>query len=881
VTGPDGPPWIAEALLRRVLPRGTAGESILGDAHEDFVRRARERGWARARLAYGWLAVRLLGAYALPRVWTSGMGVAMGMTVEIRRAWRGMLRRPGSAAAAVAVLGLGIGLCTFMFSIIFGIFFRGLGLPQEEELRVVYAVAPSVGPARVALLPADIEAVREGLGSVDGVAAYWTAPANLVWSGGATRLSALYVSGAGLSLLRVSPALGRLPPPAGDVPGGEAGLVLSDRAWREELGGDPAVLGLRVAVNGRATAVVGVMPEGFRFPQNEDAWLALDPRLDLGGLDDVSPPAVYARLSPGVDPERLDAELAALSTGLRAGEEDRAFDWTLTSAAPVELATGSRLFALFTAMAGAVGLVLVVACANVANLLLARASLHAREVGVRVALGCSRLRVLVPFLTEALLLASLGALLGVGLAAAGIEAMDAVVTTERTGRPYFIRFALDGPALAFTGLLTGGTAVLAGIAPALRSSALPVAATLRGDGRGTPTLRPGRLAQVLVVVEVALSCALLVGAGVMTRSLVDLGRHDLGFDPAPVLTARMGLTGPAYPDQASRSESLDALLERLRAAPGLEAAALSDELPAHDARDARLEVAGSPLERPEDLPRASVLAVSEGFFEVLGRETLQGRPFTSADGIDAPPVAIVDAPLARALFPDGRAVGGRVRVHGSEDWRTVVAVAPDVTPQGFERGARPGGLYVPLRQSPTAEVSILVRVRLGPAAAAAPALREAVRTVDPELPLHRVAPLEDRIAQGTWFYGIFGSLFVVFGLASLLMASIGLYGVLSFSVATRRSELGMRMALGAAPSAVLGLVARQSGTQVAAGVALGLLLAWSTVSAVTALSFQADPRDPVVFAGVAVVVAVVAAVATWVPALRAVRVDPARALRGG
>ncbi len=803
------------------------------------------------------------------------------MGMEIRRALRALVRTPGSAATAVLVLAMGIGLGAFMFSAIFAIFGRGLGLPEEERLHVLEVVSQEnrlrTGTPQTPLaapLAAGIEGAE--------VAAFTVAPMNLVSPQGPVRLEVTHLAPDGFTWVSDAPVLGRLPGVA-DLGGSELPIVLGHRAWQRDFGGRDDIVGVRLTADGRPLTVVGVMREGYAFPQTSEAWIPLDPEAIPRGEVPGGRVTLLLRRAPGTTAEVLDQRLAALARAAREADGALPADLEYETVTLIENNTGTAMFMTMLAMAAAVGLVLLVACANVANLLLARASERSAEVGIRAALGGGRVRVVLPFLVEALILAGLGALLGLVAVYAGMEWMDRAITTEGVGKPYFIEFVVDLPVVLFTVVLAVGTAVLAGIGPAIKASRTAPRAVLAEGGRGSG-LRMSGLMKGLVVAEVALSATVLIGAGVTTRSLVELSRVDLGFVPDSILVARIDLVGESLADPTERVSLVNRLHARLVADPALANATLTRTLPGTEAIDPRLEVEGVVYRDEFAMPRGSIMRTTAGFFDVIGGGIVEGRDFEEADLLaGADPVVLIDEPLAAQLFPGGGAIGRRVRMpegwFGLEGWFRIVGIVPDATPQGLESGAEPGGLYFPLTTGSPDLVYLMVRTPGRSAEQLLPALRAAVAEVDPTLPLTGTEALSRSIDRGIWFYRVFGSLFTWFGAAALVMAALGLFAVLSFSVTRRRAELGIRIALGAETGQVLSLVSRQSALLVAVGLVLGLGLGWLAAGAIEILSFRTSPRDPLIYLLVAVAIFGVAVVATLQPLRRATRIPPVEALR--
>jgi predicted permease len=532
----------------------------------------------------------------------------------------------------------------------------------------------------------------------------------------------------------------------------------------------------------------------------------------------------------------------------------------------------------------AVVCVLLVACANVASLLLARASMRTKEAGLRVAMGGSRLRVMLPFFAEAFVLAAAGALLGVLIAWIGVGWFDDVTSPARTGRPSYMLFQIDTPILLFVVAIAVLTAFIAGVAPAYQMSRTDVSTILKDEARGSSGLLVGRLTRGLVVVEVALSVALLVGAGLMTKSIVNVGRTTYPFETRSVFTARVGLFPSDYPEVQDRQRFWAELSEELRALPDASAAGLSEYLPYDGRNELPIAVVGQTYVEPAERPEMNRTVVSPGLFGALGVEMVDGRDFSVGDDMDAERVAIVNQPMVDRLFGGANAVGRQLR-EGLADTLpplTIVGVVPDLHMAGLQFAGEendPAGYYVPIGQEDRQFMSVAVLTRSGNAMGLTGDVRAAVRRVDADLPIYEVFSQAEVVDRQVWFFQVFGTVFIVFGAAALFMATVGLYGVLSFAVSRRTQEMGIRMALGAASRDVVGLVARQGARQLGIGVTIGLLLAFGVTRVIGLLMYQVDPQDPTVFGAVLAVIVVVGMSAAIVPARRATGVDPVTALR--
>lgn len=806
------------------------------------------------------------------------------LVAELKHAVRALARQPGSSLISTLILALGIGLSTFMFAVVYGVLFRGLDVPGADRIAVVEMVDTRDDDGQRPRSH-DYLDFRERLRSFEALSAYYGGTFNLADDRAPERYSGVWVTAEIFAVLRVQPLLGRTIGADEDRPGLPPVVLIGHDVWRDRYGSDPGVLGHDIRANGRQGTIIGVMPEGFRWPSDHDIWVSMDddplavPRGEGRGY------AVLGRLADGVTWEQADREVARVAAELAREhpEENELLSARLITVN--EQQNGDEIRVIFTAMMAAVLCVLLVACANVASLLLARAASRTREAGVRVALGAGRLRVMAPFLTEALILACGGALVGTVLAYRAVDLFDRVTATPITGRPYFMIFEVDFPVLLYVVGITTLTALAAGVAPALQVSRADLNTFLNDESRGSSGLRLGRLSKGLVMIEVALSVALLVGAGLMTKSMVQLYRYELPFDTAALISGRVALTETVYPERADRQAFWRDLERRLQGLPGVASAALSGSVPGTGTGTAAVVLEGEAVEEPSERPRAHFQIISSGYFETLGVSLLGGEDFGDADTQEAPRVAVVNESFARRSWPDGSPLGRTFRTGTGEtdEWIRVIGVAPDLNMEGFDptdsSAAGPEGFYVPVAQSSASFLSVVARPVTGAPQSLAPTLREALRAIDPDLPLYDLQGVDAAIYEATWFYSVFGSIFVIFGLAALFMASVGLYGVLSFSVSRRVREMGIRMALGAGDWQVTRLVLRQAATQILVGSIAGLVLAAGVSRVVEVLMFRVNARDPAVFAGVVALIVAVGLAAGLVPARRATGVDPMVALR--
>jgi putative ABC transport system permease protein len=810
---------------------------------------------------------------------------------DLRFGLRLLLKNPGHTIAAVLALALGIGLSTAMFSIVYGAMFRGLPFEESERIMHVETANPSKDrPSLEVYLPDFLDWQRRQT-SFEELVAYDEGTLNLSGAGGSgsgekpERFEGAFVTSGLLRALRVRPLLGRGFLPGEDRPGAAPVALLSWGVWKARYGGDPKIVGRPVRINGAPGTIIGVMPQGFAFPEAQEVWtnLRVDPlRIERGQGQTYE---VLGRLKPGVTLAKARAEMQAIAKSL-AAEHPKTNQGLEARVKPLmEEFTEGPIRGLLLTMLGACLFVLLIACINVASLLMGRASRRTRELAIRSTLGAPRGRLVGQLLLESLLLSLVGAVPGVLLAGWGVRLFnDAIVV--RTP-PFWIRIALDPVALAFAFGMALLAALISGIMPALQASRPDVAEILKDEGRGSSSLRLGRMSRLVVVFEVALSCLLLVGAGLMVKSIVKLRTLDLGFDAKGVLTARIALFESVYPEEKDRVRFFDQLLTRVRAHPGAANAAAGTILPGNDGGLTRFAVAGRSYAREEDQPVTWFGSISDGWFETFRIPVRQGRDFNRLDTADSLPVAVVNESFARLAWPGEDPLGRQVRLSDlegeSKKWLTVVGVVADSQIGSSESGGedfdRREGIYVPLSQVCPGFVSFAVRTRQGQPTAFTEALRGAIATLDPDLPIYWVYTMEEVLVRSRFFSDLFGSLFAIFGLSALVLASVGIYGVIAFSVQQRTQEIGIRMALGARRQTVLGLVLRQGMWQLIVGLVLGLLAAWPVSKLLASILVGVKPDDPATFALVSLVLSLVAFVACWIPARWASRTDPLVAIR--
>ncbi|HSK80890.1 MAG TPA: ABC transporter permease, partial [Thermoanaerobaculia bacterium] len=679
------------------------------------------------------------------------------------------------------------------------------------------------------------------------------------------------------------PIVGRGFLPGEDSPQAQPVVLLSYGVWRTRYQGDPKVVGRPVRVNGEAGTIIGVMPQGFAFPIAEQVWvpLRLDPvRIERGKGETLE---VMGRLRQGVTVEAAQAEMQGIAKAL-AAEHPKTNEGREATVKPwIDEVIGDEMVLLLSVMFAFCFVVLLIGCTNVASLLMAKASRRSREIAIRSALGASRRRVVAQLLVESLLLAFFGTLVGIVLAYFGVRAFNAAIVD--TNPPFFIRIELDLPALLFAFGVTLLATVLAGLMPALQASRADLNEVLKDEGRGSSSLRLGRFSRVVVIGEVAFSCALLVCAGLMVKSMLNLKTLDLGFDPKSVLTVRIALFEATYPDEAQRVRFFDDLLARIEAQPGVTAVAATSSLPGAGSWWRNYEVEGSVYPAEKDYPVTRTAMITPSFFDTFGARLLSGRNFNRMDNAGNLPVVIVNKTFAETVWKGEDPIGKRIRLRAdepgqTEPWRTVIGVAPDLQMAGLENNeVGQDGFYLPLAQRCPGFVSVAVKTAAENPLTLASLVRQQVNAIDRDLPIYFVKSMDKVIAEETFFPSLFGTLFAILGLSALLLASIGIYGVIAFSVHQRTQEIGIRMALGAQQQNVLRMILRQGMLQLLFGLGVGLALALGASGLLANFLFGMSSKDPVTFTLVTLVLAAVAFLACWIPAQRASRTDPLVAIR--
>jgi predicted permease len=812
-----------------------------------------------------------------------------------RFAWRGLVRSPGFAAIAIATLALGIGANSAIFTVVNAVVMRPLPYANADRLVRVTADFNGLNATDVGLSQPELIDYRDRSGLFDAIAGVWAINANLTEIDQPERVEALLASPSYFDVLGVRPQLGRLFGPEDNAPGISEVLVISDALWHRRFGASPDAIGRKLRIDNDWYTVVGVLPPGFRHPGRSvltdvDVWAPANfiaaPFPDKPSRGAYFLTGAIARLKPGLSLDQARQRLAGFAQGLRAANPN---DYSARAAwAPRILSlqedlVGSVKPALLI-LFGAVGFVLLIACANMANLLLARASTRQRELAVRRALGSSRSRLVRLLLTESLMLAVFGGIAGAALTVWLLEALLALVPS---GLPRLHEVAIDGQVLAFTAVTTMATALIFGTVPALQFSKTDVNESLKEGGRGSASGGRGLLRSALVVVEFALALVLLVGAGLLVRSFWRLQQVDLGFDPHQVLTARLWLpqpndpkTGP-YFTHPRRLAVYEEILRRARTLPGVSASAAVGILP-FDGRggNAAFTVEGSESDDRSRIPTTQITNASSGYFELMNMRVVRGRTFTDQDDDKAQPVVVITEALARRGWPGQDPIGRRLHFGGPQSknpWMTVVGIVNDVRTERLEDAPRPT-VYRSLKQASGLQLAIVLKTDADPGTLAGLLARE-VRAVDPDQPTYGIRTMDEIVRRATASRRFSTQLLGAFAVLALVLAAVGIYGVMAFVVGQRTREIGIRIALGAHPGSVVRLVLRQALLLAAAGVVAGAAGALLATRLLSGLLFEVRATDPFTYTLIAALLALTAAVAAWRPARRAAAVDPITALR--
>lgn len=798
----------------------------------------------------------------------------MQLLDDFRFGARVLAKQRWTTALIVLLLAAGIGVNTTVFTLVNAALIKSL--PYEDGERILYLEGRNVQHSQdrpTSVL--DFVDWREQTKSFERLAAYAMRQFNLADDEAAPeRVSGAEITVDGFQVLRVSPQVGRGFAENERQPGAEPVAIISHATWQKRYGGTDDVIGKSLRIDQQEKTIIGVMPAGFRFPNKAEVWLPLaesgDAKRDNRRL------GVYGRLAQGKTAAEAQTEMTLIGQRLQQEHPDTNKDVDVIVQTFNQNFNGGEIRTVFFAMMGAVGFVLLIACANVANVQLARAIDRAKEISVRAALGAGKWRIFRQLLAESLLLSFAGGALGFAISWVGVQWFDR--ETEPI-RPFFVDFSFDWTILLYLTAICLAAGVLFGLAPALHAVRRDLTESLK-EGRGqTAGARTRFFASSMVAGEVALALILLVGAGLMMRSFWYTYNLDMGARTEGVLSAAIELPEAQYPNPEDRFEFNRRLLSAAQAMPGVVAAVTSSSEPGRGYNGFTFELEEAPATESADRPRAGYIMVSPGYFAFFEAPLLSGRDFGPMDTPETPKVALVNNAFAQKYWPDENPIGRRLRLEPNDQGERIlleiIGVTPDI--RANSRGEIEPLIYRTFNQEAWDFRRLLVR-SAGDAAALTPAIRETVAGLDPNLPVFDAMTLDERLAEGRWMYKVFGSLFTVFALIALTMSAAGIYGLVAYSVGRRMPEFGIRMALGAAGSDILRLVFRQGMWRVGIGIAIGLPATYFAAQVLQSLLAGVEATDPLIIGGVAVFLLAIASVACWLPARRAAAVSPSSAL---
>jgi putative ABC transport system permease protein len=870
------------ALLRgRDLDREFAEEmqAHLDLATEDNIRKGMSQDEARRHAA-----LRLGGATSLHSQHRDARGLPVidSLLQDLKFVFRTLRADRWFSATVIGVLALGIGANTLGFTIVNAAFFRGLPFEQSAQLHMVTWL--NERGRRVGATLNDLEAWRSGSRAFEALGGYDDTSASLSDARALPdEIRLTRVTTNTFAILRQPPILGRDFVAEDAAPSAEPVVMLSHHIWNTRYSLDPAVLGRTVRIDGRPATVIGVMPDGMLFPDRSDAWTPF-----VSAAGEIGPGTqrleVFGRLHDGASKRSAQAEFDGIAMAQKAAHPDELKEITGARVETIpDAAIGGIGRQLFVIIMAVVMFVLVIAGANVANLLLLRSAARAREMALRSAMGATRWRLIRQLLMESLVLSLLGAAVGMVLAQGAVRAFAAAMANG--GLPFWVVFSIDYVVLAYAAAVATVTAMVFGLAPAIHLSAAHSNAVIKDGGRGSigaPRVR--RFGAAMVVLELSVAIALLGGAGLMVRSFHTLYSIDLGVNIDPLITMRVDLPASQYPTAVDRRAFVAALEPRLGAIPGVQAATVTTGVPSRDGGERYVEVDGTPADAPRVM--VSTVTITPSFFETIDIDVRQGRAFVDADGASGSEAAIINRRFAGQFLAGQDPIGRRLRFlrrnpapgDPPDVWRTIVGVAPDVSHGSPSDSYINAVVYLPYREAAPASASLLLRSSL-PAASIMNAARREVQALDADLPIVELRTVADILGEDRWAYRTFGTMFAAFAVIAILLSAAALYATVAHSVAQRTAEFGVRVALGANRRAILWLVLGRGLTQLAAGIAFGLAGAFLLGDVLSGMLVGVSPADPITFAAITLTLTAVSIAACLRPALRATRVDPMTALR--
>jgi len=798
---------------------------------------------------------------------------------DIRFGLRTALKNKGVTALAVTCLGIGVGLNTMMFSVTDGVLVQPLPYQDPDTIVTLNTTQKQNGIERGSLSWLDLQDWKERGHSFSSIAGAQYRSFTVSDGGDADRYQGAAVSHELFPLLGVPPQIGRSFNADDDRQGGEPVVLISDDLWERRYNRDPSIVGRAIQVNSRPHTVIGVMPVRFRFPENQYLWLplaqfAVTQQRGARGIE------VFARVKSGVTIAQAQQASDAVAATLASSFPDTNEGWGIHLQTMRDWALPDDVRLIILTMMGAVTMVLLIACFNVANLMLARASSRSREMSIRTALGAGRFQILRQLLTESVIVGLIAVPLGIACAYGGLKLMDMSIPPDDI--PYFIHWEIDVRSLAYAIGVAALAGIVFGLAPALQASRADLQEALKEGGRGTAGGGRAWVRNTLVVAEVSLSLLLLIGASLFVRSFMNLKQANGGFATAPLMTMRFYMPNEQYATPESKVRRAEDVLRRIEGLPGVQAAFASNLVPlGGGGGGSTILIEGRAFEKGKE-PRIGYVGVSPHMMKTLGLSVIRGRELTDTEAMTRSPYAVINQAMAKRHWPDQDPIGHRFRTLNEADggWFTIVGIVPDIR-HGELDNTEPIDpcAYVSYSFGAFPNTGLTIRAAGDPALVAGPA-REAIRASDPRVPVFQVSTMEDLRQRGYWQYFLFGWMFSLFGGIALALAAIGVYGVLSYSVEQRTQEIGVRMALGAGRRDVLRLVVVQGVRLAIVGVVIGAAGSFFVTPIIQSQLVNVSATDPRIFAAVSAFLTLIAFVASYVPARRAMGVDPLVALRG-
>ncbi len=802
----------------------------------------------------------------------------------------------GVSVIAVLALSIGIGLVVTIFSIVNGFILRGLPFDESDRLfqlrwnTVEGQAANVLNDLRINAF--DFNDFQEQQTTFEGLSGFDNSTINIKGDDYARRYDGCSISTNFLELLRVKPFLGRWFFKDEDLPGADPVVIIGYGIWQKDFYGDVDIIGRSVLLNNVSHNIVGVMSQEFKFPLSADLWVPRLKDFSSNTRKNSDKLTVFGRLKDGVTIDEALTELNGIASRLEQEYPESNKGYNSLEILPyVKAIFGNEIRILFTTMLVAALMVLLIACSNVANLLFARSILRSKELAIRSAIGAPRKRIITQILTESLIISIIGAVGGYLIANRTLDLLWNYmgVMIRRTGGPSWINFDLDGVVLFFVIGLTVLTGIISGLVPALQASKTDVNQLLKENTHTSSSMRSGRFSKFLVIVQIAMSCALLIGSGLMLKMMFKTLVIDLPYNPEIILKARTALFDTDYPEDSDKVTFLRTLLNNLRAVPGIEAAALTTSHHEPLAIPRLIEIDGVSYASEDDYPRAQFAGISDGYFNVFGVSILEGRPFDHTDIADSQQVAIVNSIFAERYWPNQSPIGNMFKARGLDEkpWLTVVGVAPDLQMEGFNSVTNDGsGFYVPMAQetvfkenNTTRHMTVILQGTGGDPMDWLPTIRNELQKLNPNQPLYDIRTVQDTIDLFSRGLIFFSGLFIAFGITAFVLAAIGVYGVMSFSVNQRTQEMGIRKAMGAERRNIIAMIIKQSGVQIGWGIFLGLLFALALSRILFSIIEDISPNDITVYSTVIVLIALVGLFSAWLPARVAARVDPIETLR--